>query len=122
MSQVEKKIPDDANYEKLLNVLKLGINKIRKKVVEGFFSYEIIKEKLPKRIKKIHKKKEEKIKIVQKSENESYKVCKKIAEILFKKVELKTQCKKKLESLSNEIESFLHKNSKDDDDYKKRVL
>lgn len=59
MSIVEERIKEDVHFERIFNILKIGINKIRKKLVEGFFSFSKIKidktNRIPKRIKKIQK-------------------------------------------------------------------
>lgn len=58
---VEKKIKEDVHYERIYNILNVGIGKIRKKLIEGFFSFGKIKQSSEfrnleiKRVKKIRK-------------------------------------------------------------------
>lgn len=110
MTFVESKIEEDVHYERIYTILEMGVQKIRKKLIEEFFSYgrlKVEKSCIAKRNKKINKikkeinnskskiaerkTKKEKTKSVEKDQtqslNTSFRVCKKIAEILFKKKE-----------------------------------
>lgn len=142
---VDDRRATSVQYEKIYQIVTQGVEKIRKKLVEGFFSYKNIK--IPKT--KIHFKKIQKLKQRQErttrehslqclqgsnrgeEENErginqkkdtAFRVRRKIASVLFKKRELKRVCKKKLEAISTQIESSLRKNTRNKEQYQREVL
>lgn len=138
----QKKLNEDKNFEKIYNILKLEIEKIRNKLISGFFkvkkdqkkknseNFKFIKKSIRKNIKGRNIKIKTKFKKEKKNENKkkifenqmSERVSKKICKIIFlNKGDFFIQ-KKNCQIISFIIEDFIKKESKSQIDYKMKVI